>query len=766
MKPEKILLICITTALLAMAAPMAIAQTNDTEDDSNRQMILEEVIVSATKREVSVQEVPMAISVFTEQMMVNVGASGFNDLVDHMAGVEYRALQAGTGDVAMRGISPSNTVAGGPGAPVSLYLDEMPLTMAGMFPDIKSFDVSRIEVLRGPQGTLYGEGAMAGTIRLISNRPDPTAFSGKAELSWSDTKGGESNKIANLALNIPLGETLALRASGFYNDMGGYIDLLDYTSGEPLEKNSNFSKTKGGFFVLGWTPSDKLEISLSALINRAEQGDFNTGNKDYLNAASIPSGLDDDLNGYNLAIHYDLGFADFVSSSSWFDRKTSGLAATDALTPIVSEIYGQFGLPSAGPTTGVYIDQDQGSDAFSQELRLVSNSSGKSQWTAGVFYKKQDFSWAFTGESIPEITAEDNLLVSTILTTMILGTPVPMEESILSISEGSYEQIAAFGEVTYDFNDEWQGLIGARVFREDREAVSAYSGLFPFLIGLGAGQIILPDVAESEGSSDVFNPKLTLTYKSGNAGIFYGTMSQGFRSGGQNVFAPLLPGAPIDYDPETLTNFEIGYKSVWAGGRVVFNAAAYYMDWKDLQATILEGPGGAFEAQDNVGDAHSMGIDLELNWEPLDGLVFAASATLLQAETDEAYILGDPAGFPDIAPKGSRIPLVAETSFNLSGQYNWSISGNLGGVARLSYAYIGDSTDILVNPIIVESYNIVNARFGIESDRWAVTLFAENLFDEFITLDKSREEPPTPWVGTTWTVGRPRTIGISVRFNF
>jgi len=761
MKPEKILSIVAAAVLFGISSPSATAQDND-----EYAMEIEEIVVTATKREVRVQDVPIAISVFTEQMMADVGASGFNDLVDHMAGVEYRTLQAGTGDVAMRGISPSNTVAGGPGAPVGLYLDEMPLTMAGMFPDIKSFDVSRIEVLRGPQGTLYGEGSMAGTIRVVSNKPDPSAFGGKAELIWSDTKGGESNKIANLALNIPLGETVALRASGFYNDMGGYIDLIDYTSGEPLEKNSNSSKTSGGYFVLGWMPSDKLEINLSALINRAKQGDFNIGNRDFLNAASIPSDLDDDLNGYNLAIHYDFGFADFVSSSSWFDRDTSGLISNDALTPIVSEVYGQFGLPSEGPTTGVYIDQEQGSDAFSQELRLVSNSSGKLQWTAGAFYKKQNFSWVFTGESIPEITAEDNLIVSTILTTAILGTPVPMEESILSISEGSYKQIAAFGEVTYDFNDNLQGLIGARIFREKRKAVNAYSGLFPFLIGLGAGQIILPDVAESEGTSNVFNPKATLTYSFESDAMFYGTISQGFRSGGQNAFAQILPGAPIDYDPEKMTNYEIGYKSVWADGSVVFNAAAYYMDWKDLQATVVEGPGGAFEAADNVGDAHSLGVDLELNWEALDGLVFTASATFLEAETDDDYILGDPAGFPDIAPKGSRIPGVAETSFNLSGQYNWSISGNWGGVARLSYAYIGDSTDLLVNPIIVESYNIVNARLGIESDRWGVTLFAENLFDEFITLDKSREEPPTPWVGTTWAVGRPRTIGISVRFNF
>jgi len=247
--------------------------------------------------------------------------------------------------------------------------------------------------------------------------------------------------------------------------------------------------------------------------------------------------------------------------------------------------------------------------------------------------------------------------------------------------------------------------------------------------------------------------------------LVYGTISEGFRSGGQNDFFSFLPGAPIDFEPETLTNFEIGYKSILLDGRMVFNAAAYYMDWKDLQATILEGPGGAFEAQGNVGDAHSLGIDLELNWEPVDGLVFNASATILEAETDEDFILGDPDGFPDIAPKGSRIPGVAEQTFNLGGQYNFEFSSGLGSFVRLDYAYVGDSTDILINPVLVESYQIVNARWGIEAERWSAALFVNNLMDEFITYDKARPEDDI-WVGQTWTVGRPRTIGVTVRFNW
>jgi len=248
--------------------------------------------------------------------------------------------------------------------------------------------------------------------------------------------------------------------------------------------------------------------------------------------------------------------------------------------------------------------------------------------------------------------------------------------------------------------------------------------------------------------------------------IVYGTVSNGFRSGGQNELYALVPGASPDYDPETLTNYEIGIKSAWMDNRLVFNAAAYYMDWKDLQAITVESAGGAFETTDNVGDAHSLGIDVELTMEPVDGLVFSASATLLEAETDEDFYMDAPDGSASVAPKGTRIPNVAETTLNLAGQYNFQFSSKYGGFARLSYAYVGDSIDGLINPIKVESYQVFNARIGVETDRWTATLFADNFTDEFIVYDKSREQPPTPWIGQVWTVGRPRTVGVSVSFNF
>ena len=720
--------------------------------------MIEEVVVTATRREVSIQDVPQAISVFTAELMDDIGSKSFSELVEHIPGVELRTAIAGSGDVAMRGISTQNNVQGGPGAAVGLYLDELPLTTAGYFPDIKSFDLERIEVLRGPQGTLFGEGSMAGTIRLISKKPNPEKFEGRAEVTWSDTRHGDDNFIGNAVVNIPLGETAALRVSGWFNDMGGYVDAVDYGTGEPFADNINSSETTGARVMFGWMPNDNLEITLSGFFNDAEQGGFNFGNKDYVWATSVASNLDDEMSAFNLTIDYDFGFANLVSSTSYFDRETTGRRAQDGLLPTVGGLYSLFGLPSAGPMTGLWIDEDVVAESFAQELRLVSNSDGPWQWTVGAFYKEQDFGWRFTGDSEPMVTPEEIQFVSTIL----IG--LPLDKNFLSDTVGTYKQIAGFGEVSYDFNDNWQILLGGRLFREKRDATSIYGGLFPVLLGAFPGELLPPSV--SDGDSTLFKPKATLTYTMESGSIVYATIGTGFRSGGQNPFSPLLPGSVFDYDPEELTSYELGFKTTSQDGRVVFNAAIYYMDWKNLQATTIEGPGGALEAQDNVGDAHSAGIDVELAWEPVDGLVFTASGTLLEAETDEAYILGDPAGFPDIAPKGTRIPGVAEKSLNLSAQYNWQATGAWGGFARASYAYVGNSTDILVNPITVESYQIVNARIGFSNDRWSFAVFADNLFDEFITYGKSRENPPTPWVGQYWSVGRPRTIGITASVDF
>jgi len=762
MTASRILLFSTLFAMLMLVSWGATAQ----EADSERQMVLEEVIVTATKRETSLQDTSESISVFSERLIEDIGAQDFSGLVDHIAGVEYRTDTQGIGNVSIRGVASLSSVGGSPGAAVGYYLDELPLTMAGMFPDIQSFDIERVEVLRGPQGTLYGEGSMAGTIRLISAKPDPNAFSGKVDLTYSNTDGGGNNGMANAVLNLPLiKDTLALRVAGFYSDMSGYVDAINWVDGSLLQKNSNTVDTKGGRISLAWTPNDDLSVTGSVLLSYSETGDFNTGNTEYQHATSTLNYFDDDLEAFNLTIDYSLPFADLVSSTSYFDRETNASLDQGDLVDIVNEIFEPTGIS----VDAVFTPRDVDSESFSQEIRLVSTGDGPWQWTTGVFYKQQDFRDFFTGAANPSIPEELVVALSTFFTTNFPPfITTPMTETTVILNEGTYDQIAAFGEVSYDFNDEFRLLVGGRLFREDRDSTSAAGGLFTFLQGLFAtGEGFLPSSITSKGSSTVFNPKVTLTYNVNDDSMMYGTVSQGFRSGGQNDFQALIPGAVTDYDPETLTNYEIGYKSAWLENRLVLNVAAFYQDWKDLQAIVLEGPGGVFESQDNVGDAHTMGIDVELNYlPPIEGLVLSLSGTLLEAETDEDFLLPDEfGGGQQIVPSGTRIPDVAEKQLSLSGQYNFPVTNNIDGFARLSYSYSGDSTVNLTRPdLTTPSYSIANARIGIEAANWQLSFFVDNLTDEFITLRASTFEQP--FVGNVWALGRPRTYGVNLRAFF
>ncbi len=234
---------------------------------------------------------------------------------------------------------------------------------------------------------------------------------------YSDTKGGDNNSIANAMLNIPLIEdTLALRVSGFYNDMGGFIDTLSWVDGTLLEADANTSETKGGRAALAWTPNEKLSVTASAFMSNAERGSANEANESFQQSTSVLEFADDDIAAYNLTIDYEFSAANLVSSTSYFDRDINRHIDQGGLVDSTNFILGFVGLS----VDGVFIDQFGSSDAFAQELRLVSNGSGPLQWTAGVFYKEQEFSTEFAGQGVPEIPQE----VTEALSMALVGFPM------------------------------------------------------------------------------------------------------------------------------------------------------------------------------------------------------------------------------------------------------------------------------------------------------------------------------------------------------
>jgi iron complex outermembrane receptor protein len=247
----------------------------------------------------------------------------------------------------------------------------------------------------------------------------------------------------------------------------------------------------------------------------------------------------------------------------------------------------------------------------------------------------------------------------------------------------------------------------------------------------------------------------------------YGTVSRGFRSGGQNDLFTLVPGGNQDYDPEELTNYELGYKSTWNAGRLVFNAAAFYLDWKDLQAVTAEGPGGIGETIGNVGSAHSVGVDFDVRALIVEGLELSLAATFLQAETDESVEVPDPAGGPAITvPDGTRIPKTAETIISAGATYRVGLSDSLGGFFRGTASYVGDSIASLTRTDeVAPSRTVLDLRVGIEGERWQAYVFADNVTNEEIIF--YQENFPDVATGEDqYFFGRPRTIGVNLRLNY
>ncbi|MBW2366416.1 MAG: TonB-dependent receptor [Deltaproteobacteria bacterium] len=723
-------------------------------------------MVTATKRAERLQDVTQSITAFSADDLNFMGAQNISGMIESVPGVELRNYQAGVGSITMRGVAEMSTVQGGPGAAVGYYMDELPLTMAGYFPDVATFDMARVEVLRGPQGTLFGEGSMSGTIRMISNKPDSTEFDDYVELTYSHTENGTNNYTANGMLNLPLiKDKMAIRLVALYGDEGGYIDRTDPATGAVIEEDINGDETIGVRMALRFAPSERLTLDSTVLYSKSERERYSFATSSMTFSTLAPESFNDDLLGLNLTIQYEFSFADLISSTSYFDRDVEGTEDQSDLnstiegfnfmmggfTPIFPGL-SVFGLP--GPTwftpDGVYIDQTVESEAISQELRLVSKGDGPCRWVLGAFYKEQKARFYMDAHTIPVTDSAYAAAIGQIPFPPFAGAAA----FALRVDAGAtYEQFAGFGELSYDFLEKFTVTAGGRYFKEYQDATTTEHGFFLSALLSPTGTFT------NSADSSVFNPTLQLRYKFTDDLMSYAQYSKGFRSGGQNLY--LLPGAPVFYDPETLTNYELGLKSTFWNGRARLNVAGYYMDWSDLQVVTVQGPGGAGDSIDNTGDAHTMGVDVEFFLRPIKGLQWSVGGTFLEAETDDDYMVEG-----NLIPAGTPIPMAAEIMFNTALQYNCLLTENLWGFARASYSYTGEApAESLLSDFDTPAYEIVNFRAGIEQENWQLTVFVDNMFDEHIIYDYGAEVDLYDGAPQS-TVGRPRTIGVSLRFAF
>jgi iron complex outermembrane receptor protein len=715
---RRLLVLLLAGAAMPVAAP-ALAQSAGAAATSPN--AVSEVVITATKRTVALQKVPIAVTALTGAAVTKLGGSDFADVAAAVPGLSFETDRAGENRTYIRGIS---EVAGG--APsVGVYIDETPVTtVSGEQVNLKTFDVQRVEILRGPQGTLYGEGSEGGTIRMVTNKPDAAAFDSEIYALGSSTDRGGFNDEVDGMVNLPLvKDKLALRATALWSDYDGWIT-------NPVIGKSHYNTNTDftGRAVLRFTPDANTTVDVGYMHQEARSDGPSQGDGNYQDFAGTPESRSDLFDIYSLTASHNFGFATLTSATSYFVRNSMSHNDFTAIAPLLS---GFFGVPINSADILRPNDQKIGSE----ELRLVSNGNGPLAWTVGAFYK------------------HDNLDISNnTQTSPALILPPPLTLFSLDVNDTS-NQYAVFGEADYALTASLHVIGGLRYSDQTRKTLSNVDGLLPLVL---AGTNF-SDLQQSATTSQL-TPRVSVNYDVTDDAMVYATYSTGFRAGDINPYSFLFPGAPDSFGPEHLTNYELGAKTSWLDRRLVVNAGVYHIVWQNVIINSAA-PNALFGYTVNGGDAHSDGVELEVTAVPVAGLTLSFAGAYNEAMIDKVSSAG--AGVQ--AAKGDTLPFAPKYKLFGSAEYDFPVfGGDWGARLRADWAFNGANYSAVSDaPATVnKAYTTVNLRAGLSRGTLDLTLFADNVGNsrgELVSLDTGTDEA---------TLTRPRTIGLSVSKHF
>ena len=563
---------------------------------------LEEIIVTATRRELNLQEVAQSITAFSTADIERQALHNVEDVIGALPSVNLVNSMPGRNSIIMRGIS-TGSAEYYTDSQVAVYLDDQPLTSISQQVDVQLIDIARVESLPGPQGTLFGSSSQSGTIRYITNKPDPADFSAQFDGEVGAIKGGEESYFTSGHLNIPVGDNFAVRVVGFYNSEGGYVDNVlgedfvgERDNSDVVEDDWNDYEIYGGRIAARWIINPQWETTLSLISqnSRAEGGwesDPELG--DYKITRFFKEYRDDDWYQASLNVKGDLGFAELSATASYFDR--------DIAYEWDDQTYDQWRTAYYGASYPLY-DTDyligttynwQDQQRYTYEVRLTSQGESRFQWMAGAFYEDV-YDWWNYGKDLPGLTTTDAWAAAQdyACAAYDAGYDVacPLPDSDLyyeNIFDKTIKQKALFGEVSYDLTERWSVTGGARWFEYDRREVdiSMVPQGLPAAGGNADGGRF-----ESTGSESDTVFKFATQYKFDDDRMVYFHYSEGFRLGGNNSARAAETGAiPLQYGPDKLENYELGLKSTWLDDRVQLNVSAFLMEWEDFQLNV-DGP--------------------------------------------------------------------------------------------------------------------------------------------------------------------------------
>ncbi|HEY5756126.1 MAG TPA: TonB-dependent receptor [Steroidobacter sp.] len=703
---------------------------------------LEEIVVTANKREQSARDVAGSLTALSADAIEERGIRGMKDYLASLPSVAFQDRGVARNKIVIRGVTSGLDAAEEP--TTGVYIGETPVSgigQNGSF-DLKLADVERVEVLRGPQGTLYGAGSMGGALKLIPTRPNLTGLEIKGDAAVSRTSQGGDNYDASGTLNVPLSDTFALRATAYRYDTEGFVD--DVYPGNPIfgaptkiKKDVNNEETNGGRLMMLYQPTAEFTAMLTALSQVSETDGVPESQPslgEFKQARGGNEGLDDDFKLVNLNLSYDFGVAELTSVSSFVRREDGQARSVEAFTNI--------------PVT---LKNSNTTDFLVQELRVAA-SSGPLFWIAGAYFSKKDWE---PMQRTAWFGSENGLRV----VEGAFGAPpnsVSGENIYVLDAELSEQQIAVFGDGTYSLTDDLSVAVGLRWFEYEQDRHEVVDGLFNGFAHTDQS---------SSTKEDQFTPRLNISYKATSDLLLYTQAAKGFRVGRVNLSAPLstcgdelasygLSQVPMRSDSDSLWSYEAGTKISTSDRRAQVNLSAFYIDWSDIQTNALLQCGFTFYA--NAGKASNRGVELELSGKVADSLTLSLTGSYNDAKLEEdAPLFSGSQG-----RKGDRIPGVPEYNAQVSAQFEQPIGDSTLSV-RGDYTYVSDYYGNFQQLATRRAgdYGVVNLRVGLQFGSMAVELFADNLTDEQVILLSDPETGADP----SKIFGRPRTVGIRLR---
>lgn len=697
---------------------------------------LETITVTANRRAETLQDVALPVSVLTYHQIDRQHLQGFEDYVNQVPGFNYVSYGPGQTELIMRGIASGSAQSS---ASVGVYVDDTPLGSSSIFAggaalalDLDPGDLQRIEVLRGPQGTLYGAGSLSGLIKFVTIEPDTENYSGRLELSGTSVDGGGNGFGLRGMVNLPMvADKLALRASVYDRTDPGFID--DALRGA---SNINESRVKGGRASLLWTPTTSTSVRVTALaqnlnsdggpIEDVDPATLRPMYGDLTQVRGPDTGFfDARYRLYNVTFKTDLGWSTLVSSTSYstLDENSSG-DNTGGLGPL------ELGLKFWNP-----IRQTK----LTQEIRLESPESQQIEWLGGLFFTHE------TGNSVQYLTTYD----------YATGAPIPSPFGPLGDARlpSTYDAYAAFGSVTWHLSDRFEVEAGLR-YSPSRQHFQQTTGGFLFGPTTTFGN-------RSSESSTTFS--LTPTFHVTDDTMVYARVASGFIPGGPNVAPPDAVDAPRTFSPTKLTNYELGLKAASPDNRLTFDVSAFYIDWTKIPLTTVS---GVFAFIGSGSTAESRGLEATIAYTPVRGLNLSANF----AYTDAKLTKDTPP--PTNGKDGDRLPYSPKWNVSLNGDYDFPLRGGWNGFVGASYRSIGarmadfnfDGTPRQVVP----GYHTVDLRAGATRDQWTVSAYVKNVTNErgIVLLGTPLLNPFTGMAPETASIITPRMFGISVSKDF